>query len=89
MLDFHHQTEEASTVNKKTRDIVIDNLSRNELLIESNYGDSSRNQSMRFGADSLRESVAAKEVIPVPKKIKISKAQKAEQDFFNPDDGSQ
>ena len=44
---------------------------------------------MRFGADSLRESVAAKEVIPVPKKIKISKAQKAEKDFFNPDDGSQ
>ena len=44
---------------------------------------------MRFGAESLRESAAAKEAIPVPKKIKISKAQKAEQDYFNPDDGSQ
>jgi hypothetical protein len=58
MLDFHHSNEEASTINKKARDIVIDNLSRNELLIESNYGDSSQNQSMRFGAESLRESAA-------------------------------
>lgn len=40
MLDFNRNTDEASTVNKKTRDIVIDNLSKQEILLDSNYDDS-------------------------------------------------
>jgi hypothetical protein len=48
---------------------------------------------MRFGGDSMRDPAAAtqetQENSNKIKKFKISKAQKAEQGFFNPDDGSQ
>ena len=65
MLDFHHtrggHDEGVSTSKNNARGIEIEGLSqsKHELRLESNYGDDSQNQSMRFGPESLRDPVVA------------------------------